>query len=65
MLQSSQRYLDVPATAEYLGVTERHVRELVYRRAIPHHHVGRLLRFDLDDLDAWMLANRTPARGRS
>ncbi len=62
MQNPSRQYLNVAATAEYLGTTERHVRELVYKRNVPYHKVGRLLRFDLDDLDAWMLANRYPAR---
>ena len=54
--------LDVPATAERLGTTERHIRELVYRRAVPFVKVGRLVRFDPAELDAWIDANRQPAR---
>lgn len=55
------RVTDVAGAAIYLSTSERHVRELVYRRDIPHHHVGRLLRFDLKDLDRWLKANRTEA----
>ena len=63
MQSPGQQYLDVLATAEYLGTTERHVRELVYTKRIPHFKLGpRKLRFSLDDLDAWMLANRQPVR---
>lgn len=56
-------YLNVSAAAEYLGTTERHVRELVYTKRIPYFKLGpRKLRFTLEDLDAWMLANRQPVR---
>lgn len=52
--------LDAGGAAEYLGTTERHVRELVYKRQIPHLHVGRLLRFHPDDLDAYIDGRRVP-----
>jgi excisionase family DNA binding protein len=42
--------------AEYLGITERHLRELVYRREVPYTRVGRLLRFMPHDLDAYLEA---------
>lgn len=50
--------VNVIGAAEYLATSERHVRSLVAQRKIPHHHCGRLLRFDLADLDAWLDANR-------
>ena len=54
--------LDVKATAERLGTTERHVRELIYRREIPYLKVGRLVRFDTAELDQWLASQRQPAR---
>lgn len=55
--------LSVPDAATYLGTTERHVRNLVYRRAIPYVKVGALVRFRLAELDAWLEANTVPAGG--
>ncbi|MDP9403504.1 MAG: helix-turn-helix domain-containing protein [Actinomycetota bacterium] len=46
--------LDLPTVAERLGVNQRHVRRLVAERRIPHVKWGRLLRFDPDELDAWL-----------
>lgn len=46
--------LDVTAAADYLGITVRHVRELVARRSIPYVKVGRLVRFLPEDLDAYL-----------
>jgi excisionase family DNA binding protein len=57
----TQRLIDAAGAAELLGTTERHVRELVYKRAIPFVKVGGALRFDLTDLDAWIASNRTEA----
>lgn len=57
------RYLDVSGTAAYCGITERQVRALVFRREIPFTKVGRLLRFDVRRLDAWLEANTVPAGG--
>lgn len=57
------RYLDVAGAATYLGIKERQVRSLVYRREIPFTKVGRLVRFDIQQLDAWLESNTVPAGG--
>jgi excisionase family DNA binding protein len=54
--------LDVNQTAEALGTSVRHVRELIYRKELPYYKVGALVRVDEDDLQAWLLAKRQPAR---
>jgi excisionase family DNA binding protein len=56
--------LDVPKAAGRLGITERHLRELIYRREVPYVKVGRLVRFDPTDLAAWLEARKVPAGGR-
>lgn len=48
------RYTDVSGIAEHLAITERHVRRLVLERRIPHRKLGKLLRFDVDEVDRWM-----------
>jgi excisionase family DNA binding protein len=53
--------LDSPATAERLGITERHLRDLVVRREIPFVRVGRLIRFKPADLDAYIERQTTEA----
>lgn len=54
--------LDIKATADRLATSERHVRELIYRRDLPYIKVGRLVRIDTADLDAWLASQRQPAR---
>lgn len=51
---AGRRWADLGTTAEYLGDTERHIRELVALRQIPHTKLGSKLRFDLDQVDAWL-----------
>jgi excisionase family DNA binding protein len=57
--------MDLPTVAKYLGVTERHVRRLVLERRIPYIKWGHLLRFDPDEIDAWLDTKRVPVRSRA
>ena len=43
-----------------LGVNERHIRRLVHERRIPFVKWGHLLRFDPQEIDAWLDAARVP-----
>jgi excisionase family DNA binding protein len=54
------RLLTIGEVAEYLGVTERHVRRLVAERRIPFVKWGHLLRFDQEEIAAWIDAARRP-----
>ena len=60
---SKQRLLGVDEVAERLGVTPRYVRRLAAERRIRFVKVGHLLRFDGDDLDAWIEQNCTEPIG--
>ena len=53
-----RNWLDVLGAADWLGVEERFVRRLVAERRIAYYKVGRHLRFDADDLDAFLAENR-------
>ena len=52
--------------AAYLNVTPRFMRRLVAERRIAFHKVGALLRFRVEDLDAFFAADRVdiPTRTR-
>jgi excisionase family DNA binding protein len=45
--------------AEYLGTSERHIRGLVAKSAVPYFKVGGLVRFDLAEIDDWLDAHKT------
>ena len=58
--------MDINALAAYLGVSVRHIRRLVAERRIPYVKWGThgsKLRFDADEIDAWVDSWRRPARG--
>lgn len=55
----SAALLTVPQLAERLGVRPRFVYRLVDERRIPFIHVGRYLRFDPADVEAYLASRRT------
>lgn len=57
----ADQLLDYEAAAARLGTTVRHLRGLHERREIPVIKVGRLVRFDPADLDAYAAAQRMEA----
>ena len=57
-IPAGQRFLDVDTAATYLGTSHWFVRRLVRERRIRFYHVGRHLRFDRADLDAFVDAGR-------
>lgn len=56
--QANARYMNVRETADYLGVSENHVRNLVSSNEIPHKRVGRSVRFRTCEIDAWLDGHR-------
>lgn len=57
---SGHRMLTLPQVCEWLSATERQIRGLVDREAIPYRKVGALLRFYEPDVEAW--TRPTPRR---
>jgi excisionase family DNA binding protein len=53
-LKSGRALMDLPTVAERLSVGERHIRRRVYERRIPFIKWGPVLRFDPDEIDAWI-----------
>ncbi len=53
-----QRLYDVKQVGVVLGVSAWSVRELIWRGDLPHVRVGRLIRVDCKDLEAYIAKNR-------
>jgi excisionase family DNA binding protein len=49
--------LEIPALAARLNVSVGHIRYLVRHQRIPYVRWGRLVRFDPDQIAAWLAAN--------
>ena len=56
--------LSVGQAAERLGTSDRFVRRLIAERRIAYTKLGRHVRIDPDDLDAFVSAGRVEAGGR-
>jgi excisionase family DNA binding protein len=50
--------LTIDEPAEHLGVNVRHVRRQIAERRVPFVKVGRLVRFDPVDIEAWLARAR-------
>lgn len=50
--------LSIEEIAKHLGVSVRHVRQLVAERRIPYVKWGHLLRFDPVEIGQWLGAQR-------
>jgi excisionase family DNA binding protein len=55
------RLMGVSELAAILNVDERHIYRLVAERRIPYIKWGHLLRFDADEVQRWLDANRVEA----
>ena len=58
------KLIGVDATAARLGVSVRYVRRLVAERRIPYFKFGHLLRFDVDEVEAWLNRAKVSELGR-
>jgi excisionase family DNA binding protein len=56
------RLLSIEEVAERLGVSTRYVRHQIFQRRIPFVKIGRLVRFDEQDLEAYIDRGRVPCR---
>jgi excisionase family DNA binding protein len=54
-----KRLFSVPEAAQYLGRTVWGIREMIYAGKIPCIKDGRRKLLDINDMDAWIEANRT------
>lgn len=50
----TDRWLSVTEIAEHLGVKKDTVYKWVARKRMPAHKVGRLLKFQIKEVDKWI-----------
>ena len=58
----TKRLLDIDDAADYLNVSPRFIRRLIAQRRINYLKIGKFVRFDQDELDDWVQAQRVDAR---
>jgi excisionase family DNA binding protein len=52
------RLLKPEEAAERLNVSLRFIRRLCHERRLPYTKVGKFVRFDADELEAWIVTHR-------
>ena len=60
-----KRLLDVNEASEYLGIPVNTLRCWCSRKTIPHVKIGRMVRFDVEELNRWIGERAIPASGPS
>jgi excisionase family DNA binding protein len=58
----TDRLVDAATVADRLGVPVSWVRQSTRSGAIPHLRFGKYVRYDLDDVTAWIAACKHPGR---
>ena len=56
-----ERWVDIDGVADHLGVTTDSLYRWVKKRGFPVHRVGRLFRFKLSEVDAWVKSGQAAA----
>ncbi len=62
MPSEHKRLLSIDEMADFLGVRPKTIYAWVHTRKIPHFKIGRLVKFDLNDIRAWLKERRVDAR---
>ena len=48
-----KRFIGIKELAQYLDLSTNTIRSWVWMRKIPYFKMGRLVRFDLQEIDLW------------
>lgn len=52
---SDERWVDIGEVDKHLGVNKDSVYRWIEEKAFPAHRVGRLFRFNLSNVDVWVV----------
>ena len=56
--------VDIEELAAWLGIEVGFVRRLIAQRRVPFVKIGKLVRFDPDEIEAWIDGQRIPPESR-
>jgi excisionase family DNA binding protein len=60
-MQNQERWLSVEEIAAHLGVQRETVYKWIQRKGMPAHKIGRLWKFQVSEIDAWVRAGAPKA----
>jgi len=50
----TKRFIGIKDLAEYLGIKDKTIRHWILVRQIPYYKTGHLVRFNLEEIEAWL-----------
>lgn len=53
-----KRFLSLPEVSEYLGLPKGTLYTWAWQRRIPHLKIGKLLKFDIIEINQWLKDKR-------
>ncbi len=53
-----KRFLNISEVAQYLGLTKGSLYVWVHQRRIPYLKIGKLLKFDIIEIEQWLKDKR-------
>lgn len=56
-IDSHKTWYSSKEIADYLGISKSTLYKMTKQNKIPFQHVGKLLRFSRDEINAWVLNN--------
>lgn len=62
-METIEAWVSVDDVAKHLGVAKDSVYRWIDHRGLPAHKIGRLWKFKLSDIDAWVRAGGTTIGG--
>lgn len=61
----TERWLSVEEIAAHLGISRDTVYKWIGRKELPAHKIGRLWKFRVDEVDAWVRAGGSIGRAEA
>lgn len=58
-IMSIGRWYSVNEIAEHLGITVTTLYKWLQRKELPAHKIGRLWKFKIDEIDAWVKSDKS------
>jgi len=56
-METTKRFMNVDELAAHLGISRHTIYWWVATRKVPHSKLGKLVRFDQDEIDGWLKNN--------
>jgi excisionase family DNA binding protein len=57
-IESQKEFVSIKTLGHLLEVPEKTIRAWVYKRLIPYHKLGKLVRFNLTEIQRWSSATK-------